>query len=146
MPTRSWNSHGFGLGLTVPESVARPLRAVLDRTSRRGPESNGAAQPVQGDQADTTAAATVEERPTDLELASEAEFRSRFPGCETGAMPPFGNLFGLPVFVDERLIKEKEIAFSAGSHNEVIRMKYADFDRLVEPRILKFVAGRAHAA
>src|SRR5438128_1127194 len=64
-------------------------------------------------------------------LAGEADFRARFPGCETGAMPPFGNLFDMPVFVDESLIKEKEIAFSAGSHNEVIRLSYEDFDRLV---------------
>lgn len=72
MPTRSLNSHGFGLVLTVPESVARPLRAVLGRTSRRGPESNGAAWPVQADQAGTMAAATVDERPADLAPASEA--------------------------------------------------------------------------
>jgi len=79
-------------------------------------------------------------------LPGEAEFRSRFPGCETGAMPPFGNLFEMPVFVDESLAKEKEIAFSAGSHNEVIRLSYNDFDHLVKPQVLRFVAGKAHAA
>ena len=79
-------------------------------------------------------------------LAGEADFRARFPGCETGAMPPFGNLFDMPVFVDESLVKEKEIAFSAGSHNEVIRLTYEDFDRLVKPKVLRFVAGKAHAA
>jgi Ala-tRNA(Pro) deacylase len=79
-------------------------------------------------------------------VAEEEDFRSRFPGCETGAMPPFGNLFDMPVFVDERLVKEKEIAFSAGSHNEVIRLSYEDFDRLVKPKVLRFVAGKAHAA
>jgi len=83
---------------------------------------------------------------TSVGLAGEADFRSRFPGCETGAMPPFGNLFNMPVFVDERLVKEKEIAFSAGSHNEVIRMSYEDFDHLVKPKVLRFVAGKAHAA
>ncbi len=72
MPTRSLNSHGFGLVLTVPESLARPLRAVLDRTGRRVPESNGAVRPVQADQADTLAAATAEERPAALASASEA--------------------------------------------------------------------------
>jgi len=79
-------------------------------------------------------------------MAGEADFRARFAGCETGAMPPFGNLFDMPVFVDESLIKEKEIAFSAGSHNEVIRMSYEDFDRLVNAKVLRFVAGKAHAA
>lgn len=79
-------------------------------------------------------------------LAAEGEFRSRFPGCETGAMPPFGNLFDMPVFVDENLSKEKEIAFSAGSHNEVIRLSYDDFNRLAKPKVMRFVAGRAHAA
>lgn len=79
-------------------------------------------------------------------LAGEGDFRSRFPGCETGAMPPFGNLFEMPVFVDESLVKEPEIAFSAGSHNEVIRLSYADFNRLVQPKVIRFVAGRAHAA
>ena len=81
-------------------------------------------------------------------LAGEATFRSHFPGCETGAMPPFGNLFEMPVYVDESLTKEKEIAFSAGSHNEVMRLSYADFARLVSPRVLHFAAGiaGAHAA
>ena len=79
-------------------------------------------------------------------LAGEADFRSRFPGCETGAMPPFGNLFDMPVFVDESLAKEQEIAFSAGSHNEVIRLAFEDFNRLVKPKLLKFVVGKAHAA
>ena len=84
----------------------------------------------------------------DIELVGEAIFRSRFPGCETGAMPPFGNLFNMPVFVDESLTREKEIAFSAGSHNEVIRLSYADFARLVTPKVTRFAQARAgaHAA
>lgn len=66
-------------------------------------------------------------------LASEREFREKFPDCETGAMPPFGNLYNLPVFVEESLSLDKEIAFNAGTHNELIRMAYADFLRVVNP-------------
>jgi len=73
-------------------------------------------------------------------LAAEIEFRDLFPGCETGAMPPFGNLYGLPVFVDENLSKDKEIAFNAGTHNELIRMSYDDFVRLVHPKVIGFAA------
>ncbi len=63
------------------------------------------------------------------ELASEDEFRDAFPGCEVGAMPPFGNLFDMPVYADESLREDEEIAFSAGSHAELIRLLYADFAR-----------------
>ena len=73
-------------------------------------------------------------------LATEVEFRDLFPGCETGAMPPFGNLYGLPVFVDESLSKDKEIAFNAGTHNDLIRLSYADFARLVQPKVVGFAA------
>ena len=80
-------------------------------------------------------------------LATEVEFRSRFPGCETGAMPPFGNLYEMPVFVDESLTRDKEIAFNAGSHNELIRLAYEDYKKLVKPKVLKFLVRRAaHAA
>lgn len=74
-----------------------------------------------------------------LELATEKEFESVFPGCEVGAMPPFGNLFGLPVYVARRLAEDDEIAFNAGTHRELIRMSYRDFERLVQPRIVSFV-------
>lgn len=80
-----------------------------------------------------------------VELASEFEFDSRFPDCETGAMPPLGNLYHMPVFVDDSLVQDEEIAFNAGSHYEVIRMKYADFARLVNPQVLHFAAGRLAA-
>ncbi|MFQ5803936.1 MAG: aminoacyl-tRNA deacylase [Candidatus Methylomirabilales bacterium] len=73
-----------------------------------------------------------------IELATEAEFKDLFPDCETGAMPPFGNLYGLPVVVAERLRDSKEIAFNAGTHTEVIKLDFADFERLVEPTVLKF--------
>lgn len=71
-----------------------------------------------------------------LELAHEQDFRSDFPGCEVGAMPPFGNLFGMPVFVEPRLAADKEISFNAGSHTELIRMAYKDFERLVRPKLV----------
>jgi Ala-tRNA(Pro) deacylase len=66
-------------------------------------------------------------------LATEAEFKGLFPACEPGAMPPFGNLFGLPVFVDEDLQHDEEIVFQAGTHTQAVRMKYADFARIVRP-------------
>ncbi|HEX9583622.1 MAG TPA: YbaK/EbsC family protein [Gammaproteobacteria bacterium] len=67
------------------------------------------------------------------ELASESDFADTFPGVELGAMPPFGNLFDLKVFVDEALTQDVQIAFSAGSHTELIQLDYADFQRLVKP-------------
>jgi Ala-tRNA(Pro) deacylase len=71
-------------------------------------------------------------------LARESEFRDLFPDCELGAMPPFGNLYGLDVYVSERLSLDEEIAFNAGNHAELIRMSYKDFETLVKPKILKF--------
>ena len=68
-----------------------------------------------------------------VELADESEFREAFPDCETGAMPPFGNLYGMPVFVSQALREDDEIAFNAGSHSELIRLTYADYERLVHP-------------
>lgn len=68
-----------------------------------------------------------------VELASEEEFRGLFPTCEPGAMPPFGNLWDLRVFVDRRLRDDERIAFAAGTHRELVRMSYSDFDRLVDP-------------
>ena len=80
-----------------------------------------------------------------VELATEAEFKDRFPDCETGAMPPFGNLYELPVFVDDSLTRDKEIVFNACSHRELIRMAYADFEKLVKPNVLSFVRAKAAA-
>ena len=74
------------------------------------------------------------------DLASEREFKQHFPDCETGAMPPFGNLYGIPVYVDETLTRDKEIAFNAGSHYELIKLAYADFEQLVQPLVLDFAA------
>ena len=72
------------------------------------------------------------------ELATEEEFIKTFPGCETGAMPPFGNLYGLPVYVDETLSRDEEITFNAGSHTELIQMAYKDFARLAGPKLVRF--------
>jgi len=83
---------------------------------------------------------------TTISLAHESEFMDQFPGCETGAMPPFGNLYGMPVFVDASLTKDKEIAFNAGSHRELMRLAYDDFARLVQPTVLHFALPRARAA
>lgn len=74
-------------------------------------------------------------------LAPEAEFQALFPDCEVGAMSPFGNLYNLPVYVDEDLAKDEEIEFNAGTHTEAIRMKFADFERLVRPKICKLASG-----
>lgn len=74
---------------------------------------------------------------TTVELATEAEFKDKFPGCETGAMPPFGNLYGMAVYVAQRLAEDKEIAFNAGTHSELIRLGYADYERLVKPTVAK---------
>ena len=79
-------------------------------------------------------------------VASEEDFQGRFPECETGAMPPFGNLYGMPVFAEESLAEDKEIAFNAGTHRELIRMNWEDYRKLVEPKVVCFAAGHAHAA
>ena len=73
-----------------------------------------------------------------VSLATEYEFKDRFPDCELGSMPPFGNLYDMDVYVAESLTLDKEIAFNAGSHTELIRLSYEDFERLVKPRIFKF--------
>ena len=73
-----------------------------------------------------------------VSLAKEVEFKDEFPECEIGAMPPFGNLQGMAVYVDESITKDRDIAFNAGSHSELVRASYEDFERLVKPKVLKF--------
>jgi len=75
---------------------------------------------------------------SDLHLADEDEFLRVFPDCERGAMPPFGNLYGVPVLVDEHLAHEPEIVFNAGTHVETVHMAYSDFARVVQPRVASF--------
>jgi Ala-tRNA(Pro) deacylase len=73
-----------------------------------------------------------------VKFASEEEFKEKFPGCETGAMPPFGNLYGMEVFLAQSLTDNEEITFNAGSHTEVIKMTLRDFERLVQPKVVSF--------
>lgn len=73
-----------------------------------------------------------------ITLATENQFKDRFPDCEAGAMPPFGNLYRLPVYVDRSLTLDEQIAFNAGSHAELIQLAYEDFERLVHPIVVEF--------
>jgi Ala-tRNA(Pro) deacylase len=82
-----------------------------------------------------------------VRLATEDEFTSRFPGCEIGAMPPFGNLFGLKLFVDPALAKDVYIYFNAGNHVQTVKMKYQDFATLAKPQVARLVEeGKRRAA
>ncbi len=71
-------------------------------------------------------------------LATEAEFRARFPDCEIGAMPPLGNLYAMDVYVDQALAEDDRIAFNAGTHEELVQLAYADFAALVRPTVAAF--------
>jgi len=74
------------------------------------------------------------------ELATEDEFKGTFPDCEVGAMPPFGNLYGVDVYVDTLLTQDREIVFEAGNHHEAVKLAYEDFARLVHPKVDDFAA------
>lgn len=74
----------------------------------------------------------------DIRLAHEEEFKDYFPDCEPGAMPPFGNLYDMSVYISPELAAEPEIVFNAGSHTECIRMGWRDFYNLVKPRVAEF--------
>ncbi len=74
-------------------------------------------------------------------LAREQEFANLFPDCDVGAMPPFGNLYGISVYVDPSLARNPQIIFNAGSHRETITLPYADFERLVRPQIVEVSTG-----
>ena len=71
-----------------------------------------------------------------VDLASESEFKDKFPGCEVGAMPPFGNLYDMPVYVSSQLSHQDHILFNAGSHSELMQVAYQDFERLVKPKVV----------
>lgn len=81
---------------------------------------------------------------SEVKLLAETEFKNVFPDCEVGAMPPFGTLYGLSVYVDSKLEDDPEIAFNAGSHRELLRMQYADYERLEHPRILSIATRSKH--
>ena len=68
-------------------------------------------------------------------LAEEKELFELFPGCELGAMPPLGNLYGIPVYADSSLKLDKYIFFNAGTHVDTIKMQYSDFEKTVNPKI-----------
>ena len=73
-----------------------------------------------------------------IAIAREHEFAGLFPDCDTGAMPPFGNLYGIDVYVDEELAGHPAMVFQAGNHQELVTMSYADFARLVQPKTTEF--------
>lgn len=77
-------------------------------------------------------------RTSDMYLATEEEFQVRFPDCEVGGMPPFGNLYGMKTYVAKSLAEDEKITFNAGSHSEAITMDFADYARLVAPVITSF--------
>lgn len=84
---------------------------------------------------------------SNVELAHEMEFKNKFPDCEPGAMPPFGNLYGMDVFVAESFSRNEDIVFNAGTHTELIQLSYRDFERLVKPKIMHFsTAKKPHTA
>ncbi|MCL4812646.1 MAG: YbaK/EbsC family protein [Vicinamibacteraceae bacterium] len=72
---------------------------------------------------------------SNVTIALEQDFRAAFPECELGAMPPFGNLYGVPVYVDTHLAEDDRIAFNAGTHTDVMRVAYKDFEKLVHPTV-----------
>jgi Ala-tRNA(Pro) deacylase len=76
-----------------------------------------------------------------VQLATERAFGDMFPGCEVGAMPPFGNLYGLDVYASKLLANDEEIVFNAGTHTELVRLAYADFVRLVKPKVVSIAYG-----
>ena len=71
-------------------------------------------------------------------LAEEERFADVFFDCEVGAMPPFGNLYDVPVYVDKTLAEDETIVFRAGTHTDTMSVSYADFERLVEPTLAEF--------
>ncbi len=90
--------------------------------------------PYQVDLEKSAAALGVKE----VRLAEEDEFEDTFPDCEVGAMPPFGNLYGVPVYVEETLTEDEMIVFRSGTHTDTMSVSYADFERLVEPTVAEF--------
>ncbi|MFQ5881218.1 MAG: aminoacyl-tRNA deacylase [Candidatus Methylomirabilales bacterium] len=76
----------------------------------------------------------------EVALAKEAEFVKLFPDCEPGAMPPFGNLYAVEVYVDEEIAARPEIVFQGGTHRELVTVAYRDFARLVQPKVVEFCA------
>ena len=76
----------------------------------------------------------------EVRLAHEPDFAGAFPDCEIGAMPPFGNLYGLPVYVDTALAEDETIVVQAGTHTDTLSLTYADYARLVQPTVAALAA------
>jgi Ala-tRNA(Pro) deacylase len=74
----------------------------------------------------------------DARLAQEDEFAPHFPDSDPGAQPPFGNLYQLPTYVDESLTRQQRIVVQAGTHTDTVTLSYADYERLVQPRVASF--------
>ncbi|MFZ0452366.1 MAG: YbaK/EbsC family protein [Ignavibacteriaceae bacterium] len=74
----------------------------------------------------------------DVRLADETEFKDKFPDCEVGAMPPFGNLYNMDVYAAQSLEDDEEIVFNACTHTELIKLSFKDFKKLVNPKIIEF--------
>ncbi len=68
-------------------------------------------------------------------LAREKEFKTLFPDCAIGAMPPFGNLYNVPTFVDQSLAEQDYIVFEAGTHSDAIKLSYRDYEKIVKPQV-----------
>ncbi len=81
----------------------------------------------------------------DIRLAHEAEFANVFPDCEVGTMPPFGNLYGIAVYVEKSLTEEETMVFPVGTYTDTMSLKYADFERLVHPIVIEFARTSAWA-
>ena len=81
-----------------------------------------------------------------VRLATEDEFVSRFPGCEIGAMPPFGNLFGVSTYVDPRVTMDEAIYFNAGNHVQTVRLRYKDYARLAAPTVIQLTEAKKKRA
>jgi Ala-tRNA(Pro) deacylase len=73
-----------------------------------------------------------------VELAKEEDFAGSFPDCDLGAMPPFGNLYGIPVWVDEHMAGQETIVFNACTHYEALKMSFSDYEKLVNPKVASF--------
>jgi len=85
-------------------------------------------------------------RSDNIRLATEGEFKDAFPGCELGAMPPFGNLFGMSVYCDTRLANNDFIEFNGGTHTDTVRMLFTEFKRLARPTMIDLVEHRPSRA
>jgi Ala-tRNA(Pro) deacylase len=69
-------------------------------------------------------------------LATEKELSQLFPDCDLGAMPPFGNLYGMPVYLDSSLLSDEQIAFNAGTHRDVVHVRLIDLRQMVNPEVV----------